>query len=115
MSHLDIDPSVLTDRAAQMNNHVCGMVTQSFAGAPAAAQAVAGANRSYLTSLAMMASFAQIAMAVKKLFDRTTEHASLMETTAQQVHNSDVERARRSFNAEALIPTRRSTGGTNVV
>ncbi len=114
MSHMEINYTDMEDRAAEMRSRVAGMVTQSFAAAPAAARAVAGANRTYLSTLVMMANFAQTALAIKKLFDRTDEHANLIQTTSQQVQLSDAQRAQRSFDANTILPTYRSPGSTNV-
>jgi len=114
VSHMEIKYTDMEDKAAEMRSRVAGMVTQSFAAAPAAAKAVAGANRTYMSSLAMMANFAQIALAVKKLFDRTDEHANLIQTTSQQVQQSDAQRAVRSFDANTILPPNRAPGSTNV-
>jgi hypothetical protein len=113
MSEFGIRHDEMEDKAAEMRSRVAGMVTQSFASAPAAAQAVAGANRTYMSSLAMMANFAQTALAIKKLFDRTGEHADLIQTTSQQVQQSDAQRALQSFNADAILPPKRP-GSSNV-
>ena len=114
VSHVRIEYDDMENRAAELRSRVGNMVTQSFAAAPAAAKAVAGANRTYMSSLAMMANFAQIALAVKKLFDRTDEHANLMQSTSQQVQQADVQRAARSFDANTIMPTYRTTGSSNV-
>lgn len=114
MSHVRFEYKDMEDKGAELRSRVGNMVTQSFAAAPAAARAVAGANRTYLSTLAMMANFAQTALAIKKLFDRTDEHAKLIETTSQGVQQADAQRALRSFDANTILPPNRTTGGTNV-
>src|SRR5262245_43933056 len=114
MSEFGIRHADMEDRAAEMRSRVAGMVTQSFASAPAAAKAVAGANRTYTSSLATMAHFAQIALGIKKLFEGIGQHGTLSATTSQQVGQTDAQRAQRSFDANAILPPNRTPGSTNV-
>jgi hypothetical protein len=108
-----MDFPALQQAAEEMKNRVTQLVTQSFASAPAAAQAVAGANMNYNLSLAMVAHFAEAAMAIKKLVDDITEHANLISSSAQQVQEQDALRAAREFNVATTFPTQRSTGSIN--
>jgi hypothetical protein len=98
--------------AIEMRSKVSGMVTQSFAAAPAAASAAAGANMNYMTSLALVASFAQIASAIKTLTDRANDHSKLLETSAQAVQEDDIKRANKDFNVDTTFPLQRGTGTT---
>ena len=111
--NLGVDFVKLREASDEMRSRVTSMVTQSFASAPAAASAAAGANMNYAFSLAMVAHFAQVAMAVKKLVDAATEHANLISTTAQQVQEQDAVRATRDFNVATTFPTQRSTGSAH--
>ena len=104
----------LESKSAEMRIRVANMVTQSFAAAPGAAKAVAGANRTYYSTLMMMANFLQTAIAIKDLTKQAGEHGKLMETTSQSVQQSDDMRARKEFNADTLLPPKRNPGSTNV-
>lgn len=108
MNHLEMQAA-----AAELKNRVANMVAQSFARAPSAASAAAGANMNYAFSLATVAHFAQVALAIKKLVDQATEHANLIDTTSRQAQEQDALRAAREFNVATTFPTQRSTGSTN--
>lgn len=107
MNELSMNYRQMQDAALQLRNRVSGMVTQSFAAAPGAASAAAGANMNYMTSLALVASFAQIASAIKTLTDRANEHANLIETTAQSIKTEDAARAAKDFNVDTTFPLNR--------
>jgi hypothetical protein len=103
----------MEEAAAELKNRVASMVTQTFAAAPAAASAAAGSNMNYAFSPALIAAFAQIATAIKKLTDHATEHANLIENSAKAIREQDEQRALREFNAATTFPPQRSTGSTN--
>ncbi|HEX6683110.1 MAG TPA: hypothetical protein VF062_09960 [Candidatus Limnocylindrales bacterium] len=112
-----MDFKTLEERSDELNNRVSGLVTKAFAAAPAAAQAAAGANMNYMTAAAVLASFGQMAVAIKQLTAHTQEHAKLLKTTAEQVRGRDAEVAARDFSADTILPnadtTLRKPGGTN--
>jgi hypothetical protein len=112
MNELSMNYTQMQDAASQLRSRVSGLVTQSFAAAPAAASAAAGANMNYMTSLALVASFAQIASAIKTLTDQAKEHADLIESTAQAVKTDDNKRAAKDFNVDTTFPLNRP-GSTN--
>jgi hypothetical protein len=107
-----MDYAALDQAAADLDKRVSSMVTQAFAAAPAAASAAAGANMNYMTSLALVASFAQIASAIKTLTDRAKEHSKLIETSAQAIKADDAARAAKEFNVDTTFPLTRP-GSTN--
>jgi hypothetical protein len=112
-NQLKMDHPQMQAAAAEMRTRVANMVSQAFASAPSAASAAAGANMNYAFSLATVAHFAQVAMAVKKLVDAATEHANLIDTTSRQAQEQDALRAAREFNVATTFPTQRGTGSTN--
>ncbi|HZM84581.1 MAG TPA: hypothetical protein VFC19_53350 [Candidatus Limnocylindrales bacterium] len=110
--NFSMDYTKMEEAAAELKNRVSGMVTQSFAAAPAAAQAAAGANMNYMTGLALVAAFAQMASAIKTLTEEANEHSKLIETSAQAVKMDDAKRATKDFNVDTTFSYKRP-GSTN--
>jgi len=108
-----MDYRKMAEAGAEMDSRVSDMVVQSFAAAPAAAQAAAGANMNYMTSLALVAAFGQIASAIKTLTQETKEHSKLIKTSAEAVELDDAKRAAKDFNVDTTFSYKRSPGSTN--
>lgn len=99
-----MDLTKMDDAAAELEAKVASQVLETFAAAPAAAQAAAGANMGYMTSAAMIAMFAQLANAIRELNQRTKDHASLIKDTAQAARNHDDRLVDRTFNTSTIFP-----------
>ena len=104
MDELNMDLTKVDDAANEIGSKISGSVLDSFASAPAAAQAAAGMNATYLTSAAMVGMFAQIATAIKQLNEHTSEHAELLRSTAQLMRDRDNRMATETFNASTIFP-----------
>jgi hypothetical protein len=104
MDQLNMDLTKVDDAANAIGSQVSSAVLQSFASAPAAAQAAAGMNATYMTSAAMVAMFAEIAMAIKQLTEHTNEHADLLRSTAQLHRERDTQMATGTFNTSTIFP-----------
>jgi hypothetical protein len=105
VDELNIDLTKMDDAANEIGSRVASSVLEAFAAAPAAAQAAAGANVSYMTSAAMIAMFADIAMAIKQLNTHTSEHAELLRNTAQLMRDRDTRMATDTFSATTIFTT----------
>ncbi len=104
MDELNMDLTKVDDAANQIGSRVAGQVLESFASAPMAAQAAAGMNAGHMTSVAMVAMFAQIATAIQQLNSHTTEHAELLRSTAQIMRDRDTGMATNTFSASTIFP-----------
>jgi gamma-glutamyl phosphate reductase len=104
VDNLNMDLTKVDDAANEMGTKVAGQVLESFASAPMAAQAAAGMNATYLTSAAMVAMFAEIAMAIKQLNEHTSEHAELLRSTAQLMRDRDTRMATETFSTSTIFP-----------
>ena len=104
MDQLNMDLTKVDDAAKAIGSQVSAKVLESFASAPMAAQAAAGMNATYMTSAAMVAMFADIAMAVKQLTEHTNEHAELLRSTAQIMRDRDTRMATETFSAQTIFP-----------
>lgn len=103
-----MDFAKVVDAASELRNRVAGLVKDAFAAAPAAAQTAASVNNNYMTSVAMLAAFANIATAIERLVSLTNEHAELLRSTAEQVQTGDRQTATRDFNAATILPGRQN-------
>lgn len=105
MDQFNMDLTKMDDAANEIGSTIASGVLNAFAAAPAAAQAAAGANVSYMTSAAMIAMFADIAKAIKQINAHTSEHAELLRNTAQLMRDRDNSMAANTFSAATIFPT----------
>lgn len=103
MDQLNMDLTKVDEAANQIGGQVAGDVLNAFCSAPAMAQAAAGMNAGHMTSMAMVAMFAQIFTAVKQLNEHTTEHADLLRQTAQIMRDRDTSLATNTFSAQTIF------------
>ena len=104
MDELNMDLTKVDDAANEIGSKVAGSVLDSFASAPMAASAAAGMNVSYMTSAAMVAMFAEIASAIKKLNEHTNEHADMLRASAQIMRERDNRMATETFSTSTIFP-----------
>ncbi len=104
MDQFNMDFAKMEDAVSQIGGRIAGLVTDAFAAAPAAAASAASVNAGFLTSRALTAAFAQIAVAVQQLTKHTNEHAQMLRTTAETVRTRDETTGKQDFNASAIFP-----------
>jgi alkanesulfonate monooxygenase SsuD/methylene tetrahydromethanopterin reductase-like flavin-dependent oxidoreductase (luciferase family) len=89
VGELNFDYTKVEDAEAQLRSRVAGQVQNVFSGGQSAAQIAATLNGGYLTTPAMLAMFAQIASAIERLTQYTSEHADLLRTASQRLRLND--------------------------
>lgn len=104
MDTFNMDLTKMEDAASELDAKVASQVLETFSAAPAAAQAAAGANMGYMTSAAMIATFAELAKAIAELTKRTKDHANLIRTTAETARAHDDGLENRTFNTSTIFP-----------